>query len=62
MMIERGEVNAAVRALEKQSRAKATEVLARFGAMNTTELKPEQYQAVIEMAQAELERGLCQPH
>ena len=48
------EVNAAIRALEKQSRPCAVAILARFGARVTPELKAENYEAVLDTARAAL--------
>jgi hypothetical protein len=48
------DVNRAIKALQVKKRPKAVEVLARFGVLRTPELRPDQYQGVIEMATDEL--------
>jgi hypothetical protein len=47
------DVRVAIKALERRSRDKAVEILRQFGVMRTPELKPEQYQAVIDLANLE---------
>jgi hypothetical protein len=47
-------VNAAVRALEKRDRAAAIALLERFAVITTPQLRPEQYQAVLEAFEAAL--------
>jgi hypothetical protein len=49
-------VNAAVSKLVGKNRAKAVEILGKFGATCTPELKREDYQAVHDLVNAELAR------
>jgi hypothetical protein len=55
---ELSQVNAAISALSAQSngRDKAVEILGRFGALCTPQLKREDYQAVLAAVSKELER------
>ena len=53
-MTQLQDVNGAIKALQRLSRDKAVEVLRRFGAARTTELTPEQYRAVIALAEQEI--------
>lgn len=54
--ISKQQLNAAVKALAKLDRPAAVDILARFGAINTVELKTELWQAVFESCEAALKK------